>query len=786
MLQPPLVFLCQRQKGRLIVRICRNGLLCFFLLINQTNKAKSDSPYFTELGRNAIVQQAQDLKNSSVILVIAFAPGFEDLPTIAYYRIGRGSSVAVAYITNGEYLPSIGNDDSFYQLAGKRKEEAYQATSSVGAESYFLNIPVAEVSAGQSTLPLPPELEALLRAKIDTVLELVKPDVVVLQRDPFSFNDDTPRFAFLKNTITKILTHHSTSSQWMIGRIFIQSRPGRRTLHVPVDQKNSLWTKSYMVIGEEARENYGSLKPLLPLLEKFESHDYQLFFPSVSKQLGAMDSGLPVLGHELQSVYSALQQAVSFGNDFDREKILDDVTIVIGQIDALISRSERSLNRSDLRVLSEWKLGLERLRCSVLGINIRTAVSDSVVTPVQLFFFRMEMDTALFSHGEARILFPGVVEKKWIADEKQNTFYPLGKTNEFRIVTPHSIPYTSPETAEGFRALQVRAPFTFMIVHHDSDPAQNFMYRKEIPLTIAPPRSVEVLTPNVVAHRDSILCVRFRNNTRDPIAGVIYLDDPFVSSPHRTVKLPSKNYVLIDTVSLHWKDTTFSGIRETSLQAGPAVQFGKFYYHSLDVKTELREKIGLYSIADHPILQTAFLRLGVFPDKCDTTADLPGKLFSLSTLVIDELSLGSFVGSQYRDSILQQWLKAGGQMIVFPQYGFSDRSVTFGFLPIINAAEAMAIDTTDELFQFPNHINEDDFQGTSVPLSFGGLKFSDGKSAHVLLRSKRGNEPLLAVEPVGKGKIIYVALNMDAQFLAVQKWAYKLLSNLLSYPMEMN
>jgi hypothetical protein len=79
-----------------------------------------------------------------------------------------------------------------------------------------------------------------------------------------------------------------------------------------------------------------------------------------------------------------------------------------------------------------------------------------------------------------------------------------------------------------------------------------------------------------------------------------------------------------------------------------------------------------------------------------------------------------------------------------------------------------------------------DFQGTSVPLSFGGLNFSDSESVHVRLRSKRGNEPLLAVEPVGKGKVIYIALSIDAQFLAVPKCAYKLLSNLLSYPAKMN
>jgi hypothetical protein len=769
-----------------IVKIYKSGLFCFFLLLTLTNKAKSDSPYFPELGRNAIIQEAQDLKNSSVILVIALAPGLEDLPMVAYYRIGRGSRVAVAYVTNGEDLPGTGNDDSFYQLAGIRKEEAYQATSFVGAESYFLNIPASAVPAGGSTLHAQPDVEGLLRAKLDTVLELVKPDVVVLQRDPLLLMGDSPRLTFLKRIITKIRNRQGASSHWIMKRIFVQSKTGRHAWHVPVEQKNLLWSKSYSVIGKEARENYRSLTSLLPLLEKSEFHDYQLFFPSDSKQLGEMDGGLPALGQELHSAYPIVQKAVSFGSDFDNEKILGNLTIAIGQIDALINHNESSLNRGDLRVLSEWKQGLEKLRCSVLGIAIHYTVSDSVVTLVQLFYLHVKLDTSLFSRGEVRILFPDVIEKGWMANEKQDTFYPLRSTNEFRIFTPRGISYTSPETVEGFGAFQVRTPFTFMIVHNDSDPVHNFVYRKEIPLTIAPPRSVEVLTPHIIAHRDTILRVRFSNNTHDPMSGTVFLDDPFVSSPRHPVKLPTKNYVLIDTISLQWKDTTFSGVHEASLQAGQSVRFGKFYYQSIEVKTTSHGKVGFYSIADHPILQTAFLRLGVFPDKCDTTGNLDDKLSLLSTLVIDEFSLRSFVGSQQSNSALQRWLEAGGQMIVFPQYEFSDRSVDFGFLPIINAAGTIAIDTSDMVFQFPNRIRENDFRGMSVPLSFGELKFSDSEGVRIPLRSKKENGPLLAVAPVAKGKIIYVALNMDAQFLGMQDWAYKLLSNLLSYDVKIN
>ena len=74
--------------------------------------------------------------------MIAFAPGLEDRASIANLRIGSGATVAVAYVTNGEDIPSDLSGEMFYQLASRRKEEAYQALLYLGAQAYFLNIPI--------------------------------------------------------------------------------------------------------------------------------------------------------------------------------------------------------------------------------------------------------------------------------------------------------------------------------------------------------------------------------------------------------------------------------------------------------------------------------------------------------------------------------------------------------------------------------------------------------------------------------------------------------------------
>ncbi len=121
-----------------------------FLFIIFSAAYAQQSPYFPRNGAKAAAEDLRQIKNPSVYLVIALAPGFEDRASIANFRIGTGASVAVAYVTNGEDIPSDLNGEMFYQLAARRKEEAYQALSYLGVQSYFLNIPVNEFSNSSS------------------------------------------------------------------------------------------------------------------------------------------------------------------------------------------------------------------------------------------------------------------------------------------------------------------------------------------------------------------------------------------------------------------------------------------------------------------------------------------------------------------------------------------------------------------------------------------------------------------------------------------------------------
>ena len=116
-------------------------------------------------------------------------------------------------------------------------------------------------------------------------------------------------------------------------------------------------------------------------------------------------------------------------------------------------------------------------------------------------------------------------------NEAQKEFYAWEDTGAFRVLSPKAILQNSTETPEGFGAMQLRTPFEFIVAHQDSNPNRSFMYRGQVPLIIAPYRSVEVLTPQVMMFHDSSVVIRIRSNVRDRSGGMIYIDDPFVSSP---------------------------------------------------------------------------------------------------------------------------------------------------------------------------------------------------------------------------------------------------------------
>lgn len=754
--------------------------LIFLLMIYAAVNAQQ-SPYFPETGTKAIEEDIREIKNPSVYLVIAIAPGFEDLASITNFRIGEGAEVSVAYITNGEDIPSDLNGEMFYQLAARRKEEAYRALSYLGVQAYFLNIPVVEFSAGAHCFGPTSDISDLLDSRLDSVISQTSPDVIIIGHDAVSSSNESPRIDYLQNLVLKNIYHGIKSSSSKIDRVFIQTDSREKNADIQVEQKDPLWSKSYSQMAIDAEKFFESLKFQIHLWNRDELHNYAQIYPRQTKSYLPLDKGLPEISARLKSLLPVIRSISSverFPGSDGRLSILHDV---ISEVDAFTSRYGNSLDRKDLRILITWKFTLEKLRRAILGVSIPYAVSDTIVTPVQVFFLRFGKLDSPFNAGTTQIIFPGVISKQWVVNESQDNFYQWKDSAEFRVLSPRNIQLNSTETPDGFKAMQVRTPLIFIVVHRDPNANHDFMYRAEIPLIIAPFRSCEVLTPQVAMFHDTSLCIRLKNNVRDRASGFFYLDDSLVSSPEDSVKMPGKNYVVTDTLPLIWKDTSMTMPREVEVWANGRTPIGSFVVHSLDVKSNIKKKIGLCSMIENSPILIALRRLGISPTVLDgtTAPDLSG----FSTIIIDQFSAKRFVGISFQQGAIEHWIKDGGRLIVLPQYQYSQNNMPsigsdrFTYLPAVGCNEKIEVDLNAMVFNSPNKIDERDFDGDSFALSYGAITNEGEGDSRVLIRS--GSSILLLENERGKGSIFLCALNLFPKLLEINRASYCLLANLL-------
>ncbi|HUI31687.1 MAG TPA: PIG-L family deacetylase [Candidatus Acidoferrales bacterium] len=741
-----------------------------------------ESPYFSGEGAKAIAQEIREIKNPSVYLVITVAPGFEDLASIANFRIGRGAAVSVAYITNGEDIPSDLNGEMFYQLASRRKEEAYNVLSYLGVQSFFLNVPVDEFSAGEGCFHPTSRLDKILNDRLDSVISEVKPDIIVLDHDPLSAGKQSSRCAYFQDLVLRKISAEKEASSWIVPRLFAQTDQRIRTAGIPVEQRDPIWSKSYSEMALEAEKSYESLRYQIRLWDENESHCYVQLYPTAAKSPFPLDNRLPEIGKALRTLIPAVRSVFSIEKVSGRGKQLVMLHGAIARVDNFISPYEHSLGKSDLRVLATWKLGLERLRCDILGASISWYVSDTVVTPVQDFFLRFGKLGGVLFKGKTRVLFPGVIQKQWVVNENPKEYYDWNDTTTFRVLSPRSIALNSAETPEGFEAMQVRTPFVFMVAHQDSNPNYDFMYRQEIPLIIAPLRSVEVLTPQVAVFRDTSICVRFKSNVRDKSGGVFYVSDPIVSSPQKRVELPGKNCAVTDTLPLTW-DTLLVAPHEVKIWATHGIPIGNFTAHSLDVKVNIKGNVGLCSVVENSPVQIALRRLGVRAIFFDKTESLDKDLSKYSEIIIDRFSFQKFFELFERHGLIAQWLNKGGRLIVLPQYGlqqprsFGDDEVKFRYLPAVGCNEKLNICSSDKMFQLPNKINKRSFGDGHFVESYGEVA---GKAAGSRVLISLGKRVLLLEKKIGNGEIFYCTLNLYPRLLEINQSSYRLLANLLS------
>ncbi len=754
--------------------------LSLFLLA--TVSFAQESAYFPRIGSRSVAEQVREIKNPSVILTIAVCPGSEDLATIAQSRIGEGASSAVAFITNGEDIPSDLNGETFYLLAARRREEAYKALASLGVDAYFMSIPIDRFSAGGKQFRSSHMEDSLFTSRLDSIVDRVMPDVIVIDRDPLYGTAPSPRVEYAaKMVVADVVRRDAAPDRWHVARVLLESGGGKFSSEVRDDLVDPLWSETYSHMALTADRAYQSLRFHVPLWNANRRHSYSTIFPALRKAPIPFTMGLPALGENLESSSSFVKPVLAIGKVGKLDDRLDLLLRAIGWVDASIASHAGETDMVADRVLSTWKSDLERLRCTELGIVPNYSVSDTVLTQMQLFYLRFGKLRGNFKDRSLQVLFPGVIQKNWIVNERQNQFYPFQENDTFRVVSMR-LPINSTESPAGFSAFQARTRFSFILFHHDSDPRRNFMYEAHIPFTIAPIRAIQVLTPQIAAIRDTLLFLRLVSNSRDTAQGIMYVHDPLVNAYPKGVELRGKNYVETDTLHLDWKDTSMTGARVVQILAGRNEPIGDFYARYMNVRMGSAKSVGIYSEIEDSPLRIALGRLGMKIVDMRKGESWTDSLKGISAIFVDQFSLAGLLKEGGAMKLLDSWVNSGGKLVIFPQYNkgpvkaIDGMDFSYSYLPVTGIKTPVVFDSTAALFRTPNEIKGPDLSGGQFPLAFGSVKVNGNAMTVIASGDGRG---LLVEEKVGKGDIWYCSLNLNPRFLAVDETAYRLLANIL-------
>ena len=764
----------------------RWNALCFALLI-ASHAAAHHSPYFPDLGPGAVRQRTLDAGNAAVVLSIAAEPGQEDLTTLTVLRMGEGARVTSAFLTNGGATPCDRGDDLPVRLAARRKVEAYRAASLLGAETYFLNFPDFGVAEGKE------ELEKLwgkdsLVDRCVRAIRTVKPDLILIARDWRAEQGDPARLAIMKEVLTLAVAAagdtEGTSWQglppWSVSRVMQEDPEGTRVFRVEADRRIPVWKKSYREIARQARRCYESLGPDVDIRRAADARRYDMVVPGTAGAMSSPAFGLPPLTPLLRKLAPSVRQATDEAAAGHREKAVRSIFIALAETEGVMRGLP--LTHLEKRVIGSWRNALEDLRCSLLGIGLTYAASDSLLAERQLFFLRFKSLKGVTTKGQSEIIFPSAMNGEWYINERDVSRFPFTAPSEFRILTPEKMQLNSPVALNGLDDPSIRTSFPFIIFHRSTDSLRSFAYRGELDLGIGPIRAIEVLTPVVRVTPGERCVVAITNISRDPFGGDVWAGDSVVNDSRSRVLLTHKDEVLNDTLTLAWKESVPDGDHLIQLHFNKRT-FGRFMARKFTVEADTARHDGLLAVGSTSALREALRRLHV-PCTMLDSAGLSRKAFAAFRVVIldqDALDHRADIGAIQGD--LMSWVADGGRLIVMPQHTSLRRGTegdSMAFVPSLLSPHAQVWCDSSQLLTRPNAISGLDWSDWIISRSWRAIQTGIDPRIVVHVRAVTTGAPLLVSEAIGKGFVIAVALDITPQLETIHEGTFRIFANLIS------
>ncbi|MCI0559183.1 MAG: PIG-L family deacetylase, partial [Nitrososphaera sp.] len=596
-----------------------------FIAIFCTTASLPAQDYFPEVGAAALHQRIQDVKGNLHVLSIAIHPGFEDLASLAYFRMGKGAKVTSVYATNGEAGESDRERVYPQQLAATRREEAGAAMKLLNGEAYFLNLPdmAAVPSAAEAREQWPRDS---VQYRLMKVISQVRPDIILIARDQETEGRSLRWTALMEDVVRSVerLRQSAPGEQpkelspfprWTVSRVIADDGTGKG-LALPTHTSHPVWKKTYDAIGKEAAEQYVSLNLQRRQWSAEKGVRYQVLVPASTKKLRAPDEGLPEaipselgeISRLVEKVMKAAAQLRPEQTSAKKRPVLTQLADAVEAVDMRLARAY-SIPSRERKILLDWKEDLENLRLTLLGVTVSFTISHTAVTHMQLIYFSIDSVSGLSDSGKTEIYFPAV-GKGIILNEELESKLPLTLKEGYRLLFRDVSSFNSPHWFFGLEENTLGRPLYVFIIHKAKQREENFIYRMIIPMDYVPRLMPEVLTPIVRAIPNERLAFRITNNSRDGIRDIFHANDSVVVSSQSQFRLNEKGSVHEDTLVLNWTEELPEGSHILPLKIGEQV-VESYVARSFYVAIDSSKRISFVEGIGHSLTRDALRRLGI-------------------------------------------------------------------------------------------------------------------------------------------------------------------------------
>ena len=759
--------------------------------------------YFPQTGPEALHQRALDAKARLNVLSLSLEPGYEDLGTLAYFRMGVGARIVSAYVTNGEAGESDIHGEYPNFLAATRRSEAAKALALLGGEEYFLNMPDFGAASDTGVVRSQWNVDSL-QIRLDKLLADLRPDVILIARD-WALNGESPKRSVLVHVLLRALRRlEPTEAQqraggademfrWNVERVFLETG-SKSGVRVPVDRIHPLWKKSYSAVGLEAGNAYSSMsvqrKHWYGADAPRPTTSYENIFPFPVRRLRAIDEALPrpapAMIQALDREIASVAQIIAKGSlsAASRSDALRRVAAAIDSVDERLAQPMQLTSQSR-KICMQWKLALENLRVALLGIFVSYKFDPTILTERQLALLSIDSVAGLQPGDSTWVYFP-FAGQQWYVDETTTKMWPLRLKDFYRLLSPGALDHDLPAASSGLSQATVGKTFTFFIMCKSKTREHNFVFRGSPRLLYSERFSTEVLTPIVRAVPNERLIVRTTNHSRDGVRDSVHVDDSLATSDKQEFRINVKDQSDVDTLTLQWRRPLQEGTYIVPVNVSIRT-VARFAARKFDVNVDSSRKVFLITgIAGSPTGET-LRRLGLRFKEVRDAGSLAQQLDGAQVAIIDRRAMTLIGDLSSQRQILLRYVGSGGHLIVLAQ----DANV-WNAAPLVEGLQLTSTDALEEafevqteeqnrLFTSPNRLTWQDWESWLFRRAYNIVAGPALRTAVIPLKSKLEKNPLIAEWSIGSGTFTYVDLALQHQFLNVHPGAFRLLANLISY-----